>query len=107
MNSMPLDLTRCRNSRNAGHAGYIVSLLRTLGVPKQILYVQRVRENGSFWTRRINHLEVLERARWLYRQQIACVHPDKAGGSHERTIELNNTWGKISRRFKEHGHELC
>jgi hypothetical protein len=34
------------------------------------------------------------------------VHPDKAGGSLEQTIQLNLRWGKIARRFKEHGHEL-
>ena len=77
-----------------------------MGVPRQMLYAQRLRDNGSFWLRKINHLEVLEQARWLYRQQIVCVHPDKAGGCPERTIQLNGTWGKIERRFKEHGHEL-
>jgi len=107
MNPMPSEIARCRNTRSAGQTGYIVGLLKLLGVPKQMLYVQRLRENGSFWLRKINHLEVLEQARQLYRMQIVCVHPDKAGGSLERTIQLNDTWGKIRERFKEHGHELC
>jgi len=107
MNSMPHDIARCKNTRSAGHAGYIVGLLKALGVPKQMLYVRQLRENGSFWLRKINHLQVLEQARQLYRAQIVCVHPDKAGGNLKQTIQLNDTWGKISRRFKEHGHELC
>lgn len=44
-------------------------------------------------------------ARRLNHKQIACAHPDKAGGSLERTIHFNNTWGKIGERFKKHGHE--
>ena len=106
MNSTPLDLSRCKHTKAARHTGYIVGLLKLLGVPKQMLYVQSLRDNGSFWLRKINHLEVLEQARELYRMQIVCVHPDKAGGSLERTIQLNDTWGKIRERFKEHGHEL-
>ena len=106
MNSMPLDLTRCKNTILAGHTGRIVGLLKTLDVPRQMLYVRRLRENGSFWMRRINHLQVLEQARWLYRKQVACVHPDKPGGSLEQTVQLNETWGKIQRRFKEHRHKL-
>lgn len=54
---------------------------------------------------RTNHLEILEQARRLNHKQIACAHPDKAGGSLERTIHFNNTWGKIGERFKKHGHE--
>lgn len=103
---MPLNLTRCKNTRVAGHTGYITGLLKALGVPRQMLYVRRLSENGSFWLRRIDHLQVLEQARRLYRQQIVCIHPDKAGGSLEQTIQLNDTWGKIEQRFKLHGHEL-
>jgi hypothetical protein len=105
MNST-LELTRGRNNKVAGHTGYIVGLLKTLGVPRQMLYVRRLRENGSFWLRDINHLQILEQARSLYRKQIVCVHPDKAGGCLEQTIQLNWTWGEILRRFKKHGHEL-
>jgi hypothetical protein len=106
MNSMPLDLARCWNTKVAGRTGQIITLLKTLGVPGQMLYFRRLRENGSFWLRKINHLQILEQARWLYRQQIVCVHPDKAGGSAEQAIQLNWTWGEIERRFKQHGHEL-
>jgi hypothetical protein len=48
----------------------------------------------------------LEQARQLYRQQIACVHPDKPGGSLEQAVQLNLAWGRIERHFKNHGHEL-
>lgn len=106
MNSSPLDLNRCRMTRVTGQTGYIVGLLKTVGVPNRMLYALRMRENGSFWLRNINHLQVLEQARRLYRKQVACVHPDKPGGSLEQTIQINNTWDKIQRRFKQHGHEL-
>jgi hypothetical protein len=106
MNLMSFDLARSKNTKIARHTGQIVALLKTLGVPRQMLYVQRLSENGSFWLRKINHLQILEQARWLYRQQIVCVHPDKVGGCLERTMQLNGTWGAIERRFKEHGHEL-
>ena len=56
--------------------------------------------------RNVNHLEVLEQARRLYRKQIACVHPDLPGGCLEQAVQLNDTWGKIEQLFKEHGHEL-
>lgn len=106
MNSTPFELTRCKNKRVARPTGYTVGLLKLLGVPRQMLYVRRLSENGSFWLRKINHLEVLEQARQRYRMQIVCAHPDKAGGSHARAIQLNETWNKIRKRFKEHGHEL-
>lgn len=32
--------------------------------------VRRLRENGSFWLREINHLQILEQARSLSRKQI-------------------------------------
>ena len=83
-----------------------MGLLKTVGVPNRMLYVRRQNENGSFWLRRIDHLQVLEQARRLYRQRIVCAHPDKAGGSLEQTIQLNDMWGKIEHRFKMHGHEL-
>jgi hypothetical protein len=106
MHALPLDLTRCQHAHGASPNGRIIGLLKTLGVPRQMLYVRRIRENGSFWLRRINHLQVLEQARSLYRQQIICVHPDKPGGSLEQTVQLNVTWGKIEQHFKRHGHEL-
>jgi hypothetical protein len=87
MNSMSLDRARCSHTTAAGHAGQIITLLKSLGVPGQMLYFRRLRENGSFWLRKINHLQILEQARWLYRQQIVCVHPDKAGGSTEQAIQ--------------------
>ena len=103
---MPLNLKKRRREKRPHNTHQIIGLLKTVGVPNRMLYVRRLTENGSFWMRRIDHLEVLEQARRLYRQQIVCAHPDKAGGSLERTIQLNATWGKIQRRFKEHGHEL-
>ena len=106
MNLIPFNLTRRKKANIAGHSRQIVALLKTLGVPRRLLYVRRLRENGSFWLRGINHLQVLESARGLYRQQIVCVHPDKPGGSLEQTIQLNLAWGKIEQRFKNHGHEL-
>ena len=87
MNSMSLDRARCSHTTAAGRAGQIITLLKSLGVPGQMLYFRRLRENGSFWLRKINHLQILEQARWLYRQQIVCVHPDKAGGSTEQAIQ--------------------
>ena len=62
--------------------------------------------SGSFWLRKINHLQVLEQARQLYRRQIIAVHPDMPGGCLERTIHLNWVWDEIDRRFRKHGHEL-
>src|SRR5277367_3612786 len=106
MNSVPLELAWCRNTKVAGRTGQIITLLKTLGVPRRMLYFRRLRENGSFWLRKINHLQILEHARWLYRQQIVCVHPDKAGGSTEQATQLNWAWGEIERRFKQHGHAL-
>ena len=106
MNSMPIQLTRCRRAKRPGNTRRIVGLLKTVGVPDQLLYARRNRENASFWLRPIDHLNVLQHARQLYRAQIACVHPDKPGGSVERTVQLNDAWRKIERRFKEHGHEL-
>ena len=106
MNGMPFYLARRTNRKITEPTGYIVGMLKDLGVPRQMLYVGRLSENGSFWLRRINHLQVLEQARRLYRKQIARVHPDKRGGSLEQTIQLNNAWDKIERRFRKHGHEL-
>jgi hypothetical protein len=106
MNSTPLNLAKSRKAKSPGNTHQIMGLLKTVGVPKRMLYVRRQSDNGSFWLRRIDHLQVLEQARRLYRQQIVCVHPDKAGGSLERTIQLNDTWGKIEQRFRQHGHEL-
>jgi hypothetical protein len=108
---MLLNLARRQKTRSPGNTRQIIGMLKTMGVPNQMLYVRRLRKNGSrkngsFWIRRINHLEVLEQARRLYRKQIVCVHPDKAGGNLEETIQLNATWGKIERGFKKHGHEL-
>jgi hypothetical protein len=100
------DRVRRNNSKIGRYPGQIVALLKNIGVPKQMLYVRRLSDNGSFWSRGINHLQVLEQVRRLYRQQIVCVHPDKAGGCAERTVQLNGTWDKIERRFKAHGHEL-
>lgn len=102
---MAFDLIRRKNTK-AACTGQIVGLLKTLGVPRRMMYVERLNDNGSFWLRNINHLQVLEQARRLYRTQIACLHPDKTGGSLDQTVWLNITWGKIERRFKEHGHEL-
>ena len=106
MNETPLELARCANAKVGGRTGQIVRLLKLLGVPRQMLYVERIRENGSFWLRRINHLQVLEQARWLYRQQMVRVHPDKPEGCPEQATQLNWMWGEIERRFREHGHEL-
>jgi hypothetical protein len=106
MNSMLLNLPICRTTKSSGGIRQIVGLLKSMGVPNRMLYVRRLRKKGSFWVRRINHLEVLEQAHQLYRQQIVGVHPDKVGGSLEQTIQLNVAWGKIERRFKKHGHEL-
>jgi len=106
MNVMSLDRSRRNHPKITGRTGQIVTLLKNIGVSRKMLYVRRLSDNGSFWSRRINHLQVLEQARRLYRQQIVCVHPDKAGGSPEWTIQLNGTWDKIRRRFKAHGHEL-
>jgi hypothetical protein len=106
MNLMPPDRARRNNLKAAKYSGQIVTLLKNIGVPGKLLYVRRLSDNKSFWSRRINHLQVLEQARRLYRQQIVYIHPDKAGGCLERTIQLNGTWAKIERRFKAHGHEL-
>lgn len=101
---MPLARTGRRKADSSGIT--IIGLLKWMGVPNRMLYARRRRRNGSFWIRRINHLEVLEQARLLYRKQIVCAHPDKAGGNLERSIQLNVAWGKIERGFREHGHEL-
>ena len=106
MNSTSLEITRCKNVKVASRTGYIVGLLKTLGVPNRMLYVRRPRHNGSFWLRRIDHLQVLEQARRIYRKKITRVHPDKVGGNLERAIQLNQTWYEIERRFRKHGHEL-
>ena len=103
---MRQDLTKYRKIKSAGNTSQIVGLLKSVGVPNRMLYVGRLSENGSFWRRRIDHLQVLEQARALYRKQIVCVHPDKTGGNLEQAIQLNDTWGKIERRFRMHGHEL-
>ena len=103
---MLLNHTRCRKIKSSGNTHRIVGLLKTVGVPDQMLYARRDRQNASFWMRPIDHLQVLQHARQLYRAQIACVHPDKPGGNLEQTVQLNDAWGKIARRFKEHGHEL-
>ena len=106
MNSLLPNLTRYRNTKSPGNTRQIIGLLKTVGVPNRMLYNRREGQNATFWMRPINHLQVLEQARRLYRMQIVCVHPDKAGGNLERTIQLNDTWGKIEQRFKDHGHEL-
>src|SRR5579862_8075021 len=106
METMGQQIAKGRIPKSSREPWQIVGLLKTMGVTNRMLYVRRLRRKGSFWLRRINHLEVLEQARRLYREQIVCVHPDKVGGSLERTIQLNVTWGKIERRFKQHGHAL-
>ena len=99
-------LNRSPNRQFTSHALQVIGLLKTLGVPRKMLYVRRIRESGSFWQRKVNHLQVLEQARQLYRKQIICLHPDKPGGNLEQTVQLNLMWGKIERHFKRHGHEL-
>jgi hypothetical protein len=89
-----------------GPTRQIIGLLKWVGVPPELLYARGPRQNASFWQRPINHLQVLEVARKLFRLQIVCVHPDKPGGNLEATILLNETWGLIQQRFKQHGHEL-
>jgi hypothetical protein len=106
MNSMSLEFARCRNIKAVGRHRQIIILLKMLGVPSQMLYFRRLRQNGSFWLRKINHLQVLELARQLCQRQIVCVHPDKEGGNTERAMQLNWMWGEIERRFKQHGLEL-
>ena len=106
MNSGLIKDTRRGNAKATGRNRQIVSLLKTLGVPNQLLYVRGGRRRDSLWLRPIDHLHVLEQARKLYRTQIVCVHPDRGGGSLERTIELNHSWHFIQKRFREHGHEL-
>ncbi len=106
MNSPSLNLTRCRKSSSPERTRQIIGLLKMVGVSNQMLYARRDRQNASFWMRPINHLKALEQARRLYRAEIVRVHPDKPGGSLERTIQLNDAWGRIEQRFKEHGHEL-
>jgi hypothetical protein len=85
--------------------GYTISQLLSLGVPRSLLYVKRQRSNGSFWTRKINHLAVLEKARQLYREKLVREHPDK-GGCHNRMSDLNSVWSTIKRRFNQHGYEI-
>ena len=106
MNSTSLNLARCRKFSSPGRTRQIVGLLKTVGVPEQMLYARRDRQNASFWMRPINHLEVLHHARRLYRTEIARVHPDKPGGSPDQAMRLIDTWGRIEQRFKLHGHEL-
>ncbi len=107
MNGEQFPLTRLRRSRASVKASLcIVGLLKTLGVPQQMLYVRRFCRDKSFWLRPINHLEVLEEARNLYRLQISLVHPDKPGGCAKQAAELNRIWEVIERRFRDRGHEL-
>ena len=100
------DLLQRRQNKYGSRIQRTVGLLKRLGVPKEILYMRGSGQNGSFWNRSINHLHVLEQARNLYRTQIFQFHPDRPGGSSERTIELNQAWFKIRRSFKTHGYEL-
>ncbi len=103
-----LSLLRIRSqiARVGGPSRQIIGLLKWVGVPPELLYARGRRQNASFWQRPINHLQVLEVARKLFRMQIVCVHPDKPGGNLEAAIQLNETWGMIQERFKQHGHEL-
>jgi hypothetical protein len=103
---MMIDLPQRRQAKCGDQIQRTVGLLKMLGVPKQLLYVRGSGQNGSLWNRRINHLQVLEHARKLYRTQILHAHPDRAGGSLERTIQLNQTWLKIRKTFRTHGYEL-
>lgn len=83
-------------------------MLKSFGVPNRLLYVGRPgRVNGSFWTRPINHLEVLELARNNYRQAIKQVHPDMAGGCAEQAKKVNTAWQIIEKAFKRRGIELA
>ena len=106
MNPRPSDITRLRKGKRISCSSHIVGLLKALGVPEQMLYVRRLSREKSFWLRPINHLEVLEQARNLYRMRIRAVHPDKPGGCVELAIELNWLWDEIERRFRNRGHEL-
>jgi len=94
-----------KKQRSQRRAGYIISQLLALDVPRSLLY--RHRRNGSFWRRDINHLAVLERAHQLYRAKIVQAHPDKEGGSHDQSIQLNSVWNMIKKKFKLHGHTLA
>ncbi len=95
-----------KNSTPGNGALCIVGLLKILGVPADMLYVRRLCREKSFWLRPINHLEVLEQARKLYRMRIGVVHPDKPGGCTRQAAELNWIWGEVQRRFRDRGHEL-
>jgi hypothetical protein len=87
-----------------------VSLLKAIGVPNELMMAKKTvrnsRINSSFWFRPVNHLEILERAKSLWRQQIVKAHPDRPGGNAELAILLNRAWDLIEKRFREHGFEL-
>lgn len=81
----------------------IIGLLLKLGVPKKMLYVRSGSKgrNGSFWTRAVNHLAILEIARDNYRQRIRAIHPDsKADDAHENSVQLNSIWGQVEKMFR-------
>jgi len=61
MNSKPLDFTRFRRTKHAGHAGIHSRAIENVGCAKSdALLHRRLCENGSFWRRRIDHLQVFE-----------------------------------------------
>lgn len=94
-----------RKTPHKSSGDYTIGLLKGLGVPRELLYARRHHVNGSFWTRNVNHLEILFQAHRLYRRRMAVVHPD-CGGSARAAMNLNRTWSAVRRRFGAHGHVL-
>lgn len=95
---------RLVKTRVCAPGGYTVSFLLWLGVPRNMLYCST--RNGSFWTRKVNHLEVLEVATKKFRERIKPVHPD-LGGDAAEAARINNLWTATKRRFARYGHQLA
>jgi len=95
-----------RFSRRLGRLR-VPGLLNALGVPLWVYQPRsRAYRNGSIWNRNINHLEVLEVAKRLYRKQAKIVHPRARGDCEEASVRLNYLWATIRERFKRQGYEI-
>jgi ParB/RepB/Spo0J family partition protein len=60
-----------------------------------------------FWSRPMEHKDVLKLAKEKYMERIKAIHPDVHNGKvHEDPAVLNAVWDEVQHRFKIHGFEL-
>jgi len=101
-------LARRIPGKRTGSNGQVLTALRGLGVPDSMLYRPgvRLKRTQGFWSRRVDHLAILYRARSLWRTRLKECHPDRPGGCARKTLELNALWSRVKKSFSQKGFAI-